>query len=558
MKISLAGIAVPGVLAVVGIGLLVFWAGTGPVTPLEARVPGLDRAPPPGPAKVAARPTVGEPVLSSGKPAEIPGVWPWFRGINHDAILSDGVRLARRWPEGGPKRLWSLELGEGYAAAAISAGRVYVLDHVHDAAIDLLRGLSPKDRNVLAAALSSLSPGSAADLDEILRGLFPGQAAGEGRRSLSPAEHDQLKQALLELLSQQPGKLFHALRSGALDDIDRSADTMRCLSLADGRELWHNSYPVVVPSYHGISRTIPAVIGNYVVSLGPQCHVVCWDAQTGKPHWPLLDLVLDYGATVPPWYTGQCPLIDAKTDQLLLAPGGKALVIAVDYRTGKVKWESPNPRGWSMTHVSIMPMEFAGRRMYVYCGKGGVAGVAAESGEILWDTTDWQIGMATCPSPVVIGQQGKIFLCGGYNAGAMMLQIKEQGGRFTAQTLFRLLPKQFSSVQQTPILFDGRLYGVRQTDQQLVCLNLEGNELWNSGKDKFGSAPYLIADGLILAMNDEGWLTLAEATPGGYKPLSRAQVIEDGVTCWGPMALAAGRLIVRDLTRMVCLDVAAE
>ncbi len=54
---------------------------------------------------------------------------------------------------------------------------------------------------------------------------------------------------------------------------------------------------------------------------------------------------------------------------------------------------------------------------------------------------------------------------------------------------------------------------MRQKDQQLVCLDLTGKELWNSGRDKFGSAPYLIADGLIYAMNDEGLLTMAEATP---------------------------------------------
>ena len=51
-------------------------------------------------------------------------------------------------------------------------------------------------------------------------------------------------------------------------------------------------------------------------------------------------------------------------------------------------------------------------------------------------------------------------------------------------------------------------------------------------------------------------MTLAEATTAGYRRLARAQVIDDGVTSWGPMALAAGRLIVRDLTRMTCLDVA--
>ena len=64
----------------------------------------------------------------------------------------------------------------------------------------------------------------------------------------------------------------------------------------------------------------------------------------------------------------------------------------------------------------------------------------------------------------------------------------------------------------------------------------------------------MIADGLIFVLGDEGQLTLAEATPEGYRQLAQGQVLE-GHDCWGPMALAAGRLMVRDLTRMVCLDV---
>jgi outer membrane protein assembly factor BamB len=229
--------------------------------------------------------------------------------------------------------------------------------------------------------------------------------------------------------------------------------------------------------------------------------------------------------------------------------------MAVDYRTGRVVWESPNPRGWTMTHVSIVPMEFAGRRMYVYCGKGGVAGVAADDGELLWDTTDWQIGVATCPSPLVVGK-GRIFFCGGYNAGSLLIELREEGGRIIPHTLFRLSAKEFGSEQQTPILWNGCLYGVRQRDQKLVCLDLSGKERWNSGGDKFGGAPYLIADGLIYAMNDGGVLRMAEATPEGYHRLAEAPLIEQGVDSWGPLALVAGRLIARDFTRMVCVDLA--
>ena len=54
-----------------------------------------------------------------------------------------------------------------------------------------------------------------------------------------------------------------------------------------------------------------------------------------------------------------------------------ALLVAVEYRTSQILWKTPNPRGWKMTHSSIMKTEFAGREIYVYCGTGGTAGIAA-------------------------------------------------------------------------------------------------------------------------------------------------------------------------------------
>ena len=59
-------------------------------------------------------------------------------------------------------------------------------------------------------------------------------------------------------------------------------------------------------------------------------------------------------------------------------------------------------------------------------------------------------------------------------------------------------------------------------------------------------------------MDDDGKLTMAQATPGGYKRLGAAQIILGGHDAWGPIALAGGRMIVRDMRKMVCLDVRAE
>ena len=125
---------------------------------------------------------------------------------------------------------------------------------------------------------------------------------------------------------------------------------LHVISLADGKQLWAKSYPVAIKPNHGISRTVPSVSGNTVVTLGPMCTVMGSDANSGALKWKI-DLVSQYGATVPDWYAGQCPLIDG--NKVILAPAGKALMIGVDLGTGKVLWSTPNPMGWSFITLQL-------------------------------------------------------------------------------------------------------------------------------------------------------------------------------------------------------------
>jgi len=136
------------------------------------------------------------------------------------------------------------------------------------------------------------------------------------------------------------------------------------------------------------------------------------------------------------------------------------------------------------------------------------------------------------------------------------MQLKEtDAGVIEAEVLYRLPVETFGAEQQTPIYYNGYLYGVGQNDDQLSCLDLDGNIVWQSGSaTQFHLGPFMIANGLIYAMDDSGLLTLAEATSAGYRQLAQAQVL-DGHDSWGPMAMVSGRLIVRDMTQMVCLDV---
>ena len=336
-------------------------------------------------------------------------------------------------------------------------------------------------------------------------------------------------------------------------DMQAKADAIRCFSLDDGREIWRYSYPVSIKRNHGMSRTIPAVNGDYVVTISPKCYVTCLDAKTGAFKW-MINLVAEYGTKEPLWYAGQCPLI--VDNKAVIAPAGKdVLMMAVDCPTGNVVWKCPNPQKWEMTHCSILPMRFDDTDFYVYPGSRGVAGVSAKDGTLLWQTDAWYL-RTNVPTPVDAGQ-GRIFLSAGYNKGSMMLQLEQQGGNIIPKVLFSLEPEVFGADQQTPVCYQGYIYGVRP-DKQLVCLDMTGAIRWTSGsQNTYGLGPYMIADGMIYILSDDGVLSLVEAVPDAFRLIDQAKVL-DGHEAWGPPALVAGRLLVRDLTTLVCLDVAGK
>ena len=194
-------------------------------------------------------------------------------------------------------------------------------------------------------------------------------------------------------------------------DENKKADALRCFALETGQQIWKRWYNVHVKRNHGMSRTVPAITDKYIVTIGPRCHVMCSDPQTGDFLWGI-DLVKEYNAEVPFWYTGQCPIID--NDLAIIAPGGTSLVIAVDCATGEVVWKTDNPDQWKMSHSSIIPMTYGGKKMYVYAAVGGICGISAEGedrGKVLWKTIDFAPAVVA-PSPVVL-DDGKIFMAAG-------------------------------------------------------------------------------------------------------------------------------------------------
>ncbi len=389
--------------------------------------------------------------------------WPQFRGPNRDGISRE-TGLFREWPPEGPKVLWTTEVCQGYAAAAIHDGKVYFNDYGEDA------------------------------------------------------------------------KEWY----------------VRCLSLADGKELWRFSEQKRIRPNHAITRTVPAVDGKYVFSFDPKSVFHCLDAETGAEVWRKA-FVQEYQTRNPPWYNGQCPLIEP--ERVIVAPGGEALMVAFEKATGTEIWRTPNPDQWPMSHSSVMPAELGGVKQYVWCTLKGLVGVAADDGRILW-TFPRKFNVAVAPSPVVIDAE-RVFMTSCYEAGSVMIRVKGAGGAFALEEVFSLAGNEWNSECHTPILYENHLFAVGKKKRGLfTCLDLDGKEIWDSqGQASFGLGSFILADGMFYILEGKtGMLRLLEAGTGGYKELASAQVLH-GHDVWGPLALSDGKLVIRDMTKMVCLEV---
>lgn len=339
-------------------------------------------------------------------------------------------------------------------------------------------------------------------------------------------------------------------------DEEARADALRSFSLADGQEIWRRSYPLPAKRNHGLSRTIPVVTEDCIVAIGPRCHVSCVETLTGEFRWGI-DLQKEYGTSEPLWFTGQCPLID--NGLAILAPSGpETLLMAVDCQTGEVVWETPNPRGWKMSHSSVMPLTIHGEEMYVYVAVGGMVGVS-KGGQTLWEIP-WNASVIA-PSPLMVCDD-RIFMTAGYGAGSIMVQVDKTADGYVAKELAKHGPKDWLACeQQTPILVDGLLYGIMPKDagalkQQFVCYDpLNGELVWSSGKTaRFGIGPFFLADDKFYVLDDDGTLTMLALSKTGYEQLAQYRVL-DGHDAWGPIALVGTRMLLRDSTRMVCIDV---
>ena len=129
--------------AVLGVMILAWWFIYDPTSSFVIHEPGMDNRTLSG-GMLRARVQIGRDFTRfDGVASGLNGVWPAFRGTGRDNI-QQAVRLRTDWTA-VPEVLWSVSLGEGHAAPAVSNGRVYVLDYLEEEQADALRCFSLDD-----------------------------------------------------------------------------------------------------------------------------------------------------------------------------------------------------------------------------------------------------------------------------------------------------------------------------------------------------------------------------------------------------------------------------
>lgn len=411
--------------------------------------------------------------------------WPCWRGPDRTG-LSLETGLLKQWPEGGPKLAWKISgLGDGYSSPSIAGTKIFIL--------------GTKGRN----------------------------------------EH------------------------------------LICLDRADGKQQWTTEIGAEKGSYAG-PRSTPTVDGDRVYGLSSNGKLACLSTDTGKVLWKC-DLMADFGGQHGNWAYAESPLIDG--ERVICTPGGdNATMVALDKKTGKEIWRAPvkglkakggfagggfgkgkgkgkfgkmgGARGYSTAgYASAITIEVEGVKQYVQFVGGGVVGIAAKDGKLLWHYDEPGSGSnANCATPIF--HEGSIFAAAGYRVGGGRAKLVKNGEQFKAEQVY--FAKDMQNHHGGMVLVDGHVYGTNATS--LVCLDFKTGEVkWTARGVGKGSVAF--ADGHLYHRGEDGSVALVEANPAAYKEKGRFKQPErSSQRAWAHPVIAGGKLYLRDWDRLLVYD----
>ena len=185
----------------------------------------------------------------------------------------------------------------------------------------------------------------------------------------------------------------------------------------------------------------------------------------------------------------------------------------------------------------------------MFLTRNGLLGLDPATGQVQFQR-QWRARIAAsvnAATPVVIGDL--IFISAEYGPGAAVL-------RFDGSKLTDLWASDdvLSNHYATSVYHDGYLYGFhgrQEFNPSFRAVEFRtGKVRWS--QDRFRAGSVMLAGDRLVILRETGELILAAASPDGFRPLARAQILP--VTVRAYPALADGFLYARNDDTLVSLD----
>jgi outer membrane protein assembly factor BamB len=301
------------------------------------------------------------------------------------------------------------------------------------------------------------------------------------------------------------------------------------------------------------SRSTPTVDGDRVYVLSPHGELVCCQSATGKELWRKI-MEKDFeGKKDDKWGYSESVTIDG--NNLICTPGGEThTMVALDKRTGKLRWKAERPEDRGAGHASIVKSKVNNVPVYVQTTGSGALGVRASDGKLMWS---YPIEKTTCVIPTPIVRGDLVFMVVGYKRGAALLkQIPDGAGKVKIEEVYPLKPV-LANKHGGVVLVGDYVYGDSDDQGVPYCADLmTGQQKWKKRASGKGSAATIAADGHLYICFADGTVVLAKATPEDYVEISKFTAPNSGDRpSWAHPVILDGKLYLREQNAILCYDI---
>ncbi len=226
-------------------------------------------------------------------------------------------------------------------------------------------------------------------------------------------------------------------------------------------------------------------------------------------------------------------------DLLILSCDGSndAFVVALDTRTGKVRWKTPRRQPFDQAYSTPLVIQVGDRDEVVSVGAFRAAAYDPQSGKEIWRVS-YADGFSNVPRPVY--GQGLVYIATGFQEPSL-LAVRVDGTGDVTRTHIAWTRQRAAPLTPSPLLAGDELYIVNDVGIA-SCLNAKtGEAYWVQRLGGNYSASPVLADGRIYFLSEEGAATVIAA---GKEFRKLATNVIDGETL-ASMAVSDGSIFIR-------------